>query len=86
MCLTLLFIVLSFYKKNKCANILEKVDDEPELFEFDNILNYSHNPEYYDNYWNKIHNELFYLFAKSFIILLCMYLDITCIKYVYLSE
>ena len=86
MFLTLLFAVLFFNKKKSYNDIINTINGEPELFEIDNILNSLHNPEYYNNYWNKVHKELFYLLLKSFIIIICMYMDITCIEYVYLSE
>ena len=86
MFLTLLFVIIFLSKKENYTIIHEKADGETDLFEIENPFNQSHNQEYYDNYWNKIHKELFYLLAKSFVILLCLYLDITYIEYIYFSK
>jgi hypothetical protein len=86
MFLTLLFVIIFLSKKENYTIIHEKVDDEPDLFEIENPFSHSHNPAYYDNYWNKIYKELFYFLAKSIVILLCIYLDINCIKYMFIGE
>ena len=83
MFLTILFIVLLFSKKEN-KSIYQKTDDEIELFEIENPYNYSHNPSYYEDYWNKIQKKLFYFLIKSFIILGCFFLDILYIQFFYL--
>jgi hypothetical protein len=81
---TILFVVLLFSKKEKYYNTnYEKKDNGLELFEIGNPYNKSHNPSYYDDYWNKVQKELLYFLIKTFVIVGCMCLDVFYIQYVY---
>jgi hypothetical protein len=85
MFLTLFFMVVFFSKKDNYITNINNVDNEIELFEIDNILNNTHNPILYENYWGKVYTELMYILFMYLGLSLCIYFDISYTISVFIS-
>ena len=82
---TILFTLLFLVDNKKNYFMKKKTDDnnEIEMFEVDNPLN-QHNPVHFEDYWNKIHEELLVCSFKYVCVLLCVCIDVVYVNYVYL--
>lgn len=81
MLFTLFFLTVCLTRK-KLKNT-DEPNDEVELFEIENILNNSHNSEFYEVYWSKVYYELLYLCILFFGLCICIVIDI---NYMFFGE
>jgi hypothetical protein len=86
MFLTLFFIVVFFSKKDKRIITNQNSNNTFEIFEVDNILNYSQNPALFDDYWGEVCKEMMYVLILFLGLLLCIYFDNYYIMSIFFSD